>query len=308
MKRFLLFTQIMVFSGNLIIMAETLNDSVPPGKNYDKAAFRLWYLDDHKTLRGIIVLMPGSNGDGRGLADEPFWQNLAQKHDFALVGCYFTDHQHENMEIENYANVKEGSGQALLDVISLFAKSSGHSELADAPIILWGHSAGGEFNYEFVCWKPERVLAFVVNKGGFYFSALAPKHAREVPGIFFTAENDLESRKDIVKGIFLMNRRVGALWAFAEEPGAGHEIGQTQKLAGIFFDEVIPLRLHKKSSDADSSVELQTIPVNSGYVGDIKAPSYSPVAEGRKSDFPAAWLPGSKFAEAWLLFIKNKPF
>jgi hypothetical protein len=308
MKRFLLFTQIILFSSNLIIQAETLNDSIPSGKNYDKATFRLWYPDDYKTIMGILVLMPGSNGDGRGLVDDIFWQKLAQKYHFALMGCYFTDYQHENMEIENYTNVKEGSGQALLDVMTLFGKKSGHVELANAPILLWGHSAGGEFNYEFVCWKPDRVIAFVVNKGGFYYSALASKQARNVPGIFFIAEKDIETRKDIIKGIFIMNRRVGALWAFAEEPNAGHEIGQTQKLACIFFDEIIPLRMHKKSSDTDCSVELQTLSANVGYIGDFRAQFYSSFADGRKSEFPTAWLPSSKFAEAWLSFIKNNPF
>jgi hypothetical protein len=44
-----------------------------------------------------------------------------------------------------------------------------------APVALWGVSAGVKFNYEFVCWKPERVTAFVVNKGGIYYSSLAQK-------------------------------------------------------------------------------------------------------------------------------------
>jgi pimeloyl-ACP methyl ester carboxylesterase len=32
-------------------------------------------------------------------------------------------------------------------------------------------SAGGQFNYEFAAWKPDRVAAFVVNKGGIYYTA-----------------------------------------------------------------------------------------------------------------------------------------
>jgi len=290
------------------MQAVTLNDSIPPGKNFDKAAFRLWYPDDHKTINGIIVLMPGSNGDGRGSADDLFWQEFGRKHNYALLGCYFTDYVHDDMNIENYADVKEGSGQALLDVISLFAKKSGHAELANAPLLLWGHSAGGQYNYEFVCWKPERVIAFVVNKGGFYYTALADKQARNVPGIFFTGEKDMESRKDIIKGIFSVNRRAGALWAFAEEPGAGHEVGMTRKLAGIFFDEIIPLRTHNIYFDKDNTAKLHTLSVESGLIGDYKAKVISTFADGEKIDFPASWLPGVKTSEAWLSFIKNVPF
>lgn len=290
------------------ISAEILNDSIPSGKNFDKAAFRLWYHDATKTLSGIIVLVPGSNGDGRIIVNDLSWQELARKHNFALVGCYYTDFQHEDMVVENYANAKEGSGQALLDVMSLFARRSGHPELTDAPLLLWGHSAGGEFNYEFVCWKPEKVLAFVVNKGGVYFTALASLQARNVPGILLTGEKDLDARRDIIKGIFSMNRRLGALWTFAEEPGAGHEIGQTQNLAIIFFDEIIPLRLNQTESNKSTQNELRKLSSGSGFIGDNKLRTYYPVTEGNKLDYPASWLPGPRSAMAWLSFIKGETF
>ena len=307
MKRFVLLVSLVLMIPSLTIRAAILDDSIPRGKNFDKAAFRLWYPDQTKTIKGIIVLVPGSNGDGRGLVDELFWQDLAVKHNFALLGCYFTDQPHEEMEVENYANAKEGSGQALLTVLTKFAKKTGFSELADAPLVLWGHSAGGEFNYEFVNWKPERVISFVVNKGGFYFTALGSKQARNVPGIIFTGEKDLQSRQDILKGIFSINRRVGALWTFAEEPDAGHEIGQTQKLSGIFFDEVIPLRIHKKIGLKDNSDELQPMSVNYGFAGNCKALNYSKISEAQK-DPSISWLPTLKFAEAWLSFIKGSSF
>ena len=291
----------------LTIRAAILDDSIPSGKNFDKAAFRLWYPDQSKTIKGVIVLVPGSNGNGRGLVSELFWQELAAKHSFALLGCYFTDRPHEDLEVEAYANVKEGSGQALLTVLTEFAKKAGFPELADAPLVLWGHSAGGEFNYEFVNWKPERVIAFVVNKGGFYFTALGSKQARNVPGIIFTGEKDLQSRRDILKGIFSINRRVGALWTFAEEPGAGHEIGQTQKLAGIFFNEVIPLRIPKAIDLKDNSIMLQSLTGNSGYSGNCKDLSYKDISNEQK-DPSISWLPTLKFAEAWLSFIKGSPF
>ena len=47
------------------VKATILNDSLPPGKNFEKAAFRLWYPDHLKDIRAIAVLVPGSNGDGR---------------------------------------------------------------------------------------------------------------------------------------------------------------------------------------------------------------------------------------------------
>lgn len=308
MKKFSYYLFLIQACSNLTMQAAILNDSIPPGNNYEKAAFRLWYPDDYKTISGIIVLMPGSNSDGRDWINDEFWQSLAQKHNFALMGCYFTDQEHMDMDIEYYANAKEGSGQALLTSLSHMAEKSGFSELSDAPLVLWGHSAGGQFNYEFVCWKPERVVAFVVNKGGIYYTALAPKPARDVPGLFFTGENDFPPRIDIIKGIFSLNRRVGALWAIAEEPNAGHEIGHTQKLAGIFFDEIIPIRMCKKISDPDKSYALHAITTEPCYAGSFEAKKFIRMTDELRNYYAVSWLPTLKFAEAWLSLIKNKPF
>jgi hypothetical protein len=287
--------------------ANIMNDSMPAGKNYDKAMFRMWYPNGIKSIEGIIVLMPGSNADGRALVNDNVWQSLAKKNNFALVGCYYTDRPHENMDIEEYANVKEGSGQALLGVLSKFAKKSGFLSLANVPLALWGHSAGGEFNYEFVCWRPERVIAFVVNKGGFYYSALASQQARDVPGIIFTGENDSENRKNILKGIFTMNRRVGALWCFAEEPNNGHSIGQTQKLAAAFFDEIIPLRIARKIENKKPNL-MKPIQPNAGYAGDFKNNTLYKITEEQMNDFSLSFIPNLKFGEVWLKFVKNSPF
>lgn len=302
MKNFLFCTLITLFSFSSFCQAKIFNDSISPGKNFNKALFRLWYPDDIKYMKGIIILVPGSNGDGRKMSEDPFWQEVAARNKMAIAACFFTDLQHENMDIEHYINVKEGSGQALLDALKHFGVKSGHTELAEAPLFFWGMSAGGEYNWEFVCWKPERVIGFVVNKGGVYYTALAPARARMVPGIFFTGEKDLETRSDIVKGIFSMNRRFGALWTFAQEPGVSHAIGTSAKLSAIFLDEIIPLRL------SEGSNELKPLDDSKGYVGDSKTGSCLPFSERQKTTYPTSWLPTIKFADAWLSHIQGKPF
>jgi hypothetical protein len=305
---FLLFTLLISMRNTLPAQVKSLNDSIPPGKNFEKAFFQLWYPEEARNISGIIVLMPGSNSDGRFLCEDFQWQQLAKKLNFALVGCYFTDYQGDEMMIEKYVNVKEGSGQALLDAISHFAEKSGHPELANAPFLLWGHSAGGEFNFEFVCWKPGRVIAFVVNKGGFYYTALAPAEARNVPGIFFTGEKDLDERKDIIKGIYYMNRRAGAFWTFAEEPGAGHEIGQTQKLSELFFTEVVSLRMKASSKDLKDLSQLKSISADYSYIGDTENQTIRRFSENHNYGSHECWLVNSDFADAWLSFIKRTLF
>lgn len=221
----------------------TLDEAAKPGRNYAVAEFRLWYPDAGGPIRAVVVLMPGSNGDARASIEDPVWQAFAVKHKLALVGCRITDKPHDQNFIEEYANVSQGSGDALLNALTAFASRAGHPELATAPLLLWGMSAGGQFNYEFAAWKPERVAAFVVNKGGIYYTALAPRASREVPGMLFIGGKDLDSRIQTITGLFALNRRGGALWALAEEPGAAHIVGKSRDLSLIFFEDVLSLKV-----------------------------------------------------------------
>ena len=278
--------------------AATLDESAPPGTNYDKAEFRFWYPDSAGPLRAIVVLVPGSNGDGRPQVDEEFWRAFATRLNLGLVGCRFTDKQHEQMFIEHYVNVSKGSGQALLDALASFARRSGHAEVADAPLLLWGMSAGGEFNYEFAAWKPERVVAFVVNKGNVYYTALASDAARRVPGLLFTGETDLEYRIQAVNGLFGINRRAGALWALTQEPGVGHAVARSRDLAAMLFEDMIAARLPG----------LKPLDEKQGFFGDLKTAAIQPVGDTKPPNTPTVWLPNERLARAWQAVVTGKPF
>jgi dienelactone hydrolase len=275
-------------------------DSLMNGNNYEKAAFSLWFKQDVQKIRGIIVLVPGSNEDGRDMVRDTAWQHLAVKHNFALLGCYYQDKVHDFMDIEHYADVKNGSGQALLDILGNFSKSSQHTELAEAPLVLWGMSAGGEFNYEFLCWKPERVAAFVVNKGGVYYTALAPVAAWDVPGIFFVGEKDLPSRNQVIKGIFSLNRRFGAQWIFAGEPGVGHEFRKSGVFSRFFFDRVIPMRVPVDGVSGATSLSK----LSSGYTGDPATREIQSDSVKARNEM-SSWFPDREVADEWLNFISD---
>jgi dienelactone hydrolase len=278
--------------------AATLDESDPPGAGYDKAEFRFWFPDEGGPLRALVILVPGSNGDGRAQVDEPFWREFATRLHLGLVGCRFTDKQHDQMFIVRYVDVSKGTGPALLNALTSFASRSGHAEVGSAPLLLWGMSAGGEFNYEFVAWKPERVAAFVVNKGNVYYTALASEAARRVPGILFTGETDLEYRIAAVNGLFAINRRAGALWAIAQEPGVGHAVGRSRDLAAILFEDMLAAR-------AAGSAPLEE---KAGYFGDPKAGTIQAAAGIKTPATPTAWLPTERLAKAWQAVVTGKPF
>jgi poly(3-hydroxybutyrate) depolymerase len=277
-----------------------LEEMIPPGANFDKAEFKFWLPKGAGAVRAVLVLVPGSNGDGRPMADDTVWQAFAAKHKLALVACRFTDKPHDQGFIEEYIKVSEGTGDALLKALATFGSRSGHAEIATAPLLMWGMSAGGQFNYEFVAWKPERVMAFVVNKGGIYYSALLTHAARNVPGMLFVGGKDLEFRTNTITGLFAVNRRGGALWALAEEPSAAHIVGRSRDVALVFYEDMLALRL-------GSGAALATLTEKSGFLGDLRAKTFEALGDNKVPNYPTAWLPTARVAKAWQAMVTEQP-
>ena len=289
----------LIFATGSLSAQTTLDDSIPPGANFDKAQFRLWVPNGLKTARAVLVLVPGSNGDGRNWAQDTVWQQFAAKNRLAIVACRFTDKPHDQNFIEDYVNVAQGSGQALFDVLTKFASRSGHAEIATAPLLMWGMSAGGQVDYEINAWHPDRVAAFVANKGGIYYTALTSRAARENPGLLFIGGKDLDQRVETITGLFAVNRRGGALWALAEEPGVGHVIGKSRDMSMIFFEDVLAARL-------GDGTTLKPMSEKSGVIGDMKTKEFGPIPE-KAPAYPVSWLPTERTARAWRAMLTEQP-
>ena len=266
----------------------------PPCDNYAKAAFRFWHPADISTIKGVAVLVPGVNGDGRWMAHYPLYKSFAEQHGFALLACYFTNPG--GIFGKNYCQANMGSGAALLEALRLFAAKSGHPEIENAPLILWGHSAGGQFNYEFACWKPERVIAFIVNKGGCYYTEEPSPETRRVPALFFIGAKDEDFRINNITKFFHGGRDKGALWALAVEPNAGHELGGTRELAMRFFETIVPLRLN-------TSGKLIALNEAAGWIGDLTTFTISRAQAG--GNHTGSWLPSELMAKRWQAFVKQ---
>ena len=161
-------------------------------------------------------------------------------------------------------------------------------------------SAGGQFNWEFVAWKPERVIAFVVNKGGIYYSALLPKAARDVPGLLFTGGKDLAFRTNTINGLFAINRRGSALWALTDEPSAGHIVGRSRDMALLFYEDVLALRVPR------AGAALAMLSEKSGWLGDLEAKTVAPLGDGKVPNYPTAWLPTERTARMWQAIVTER--
>jgi dienelactone hydrolase len=271
---------------------------IPPSGNFTKAAFRFWSPNYSQPIRGVIVLSPGFNGDGRGLLNDRNWQALASKYRLALAADF--------MQGPDYHVAAGGTGDALLNALGQFADKVNRPELKSAPLLLYGESAGGQFDYNFALWKPERVLAFVVNKGGFYSQAEPDPRMYAVPGLFFLGQTDKPERINAITGLWTAGREHGALWALAPQPHSGHEFSKTAAPARVFFESVLKLRLPDDSAataDGDAPA-LKALDESHGWLGDLTTHEIRDAA-GTDPDHKAAWLPDEASAKAWQAFVSQ---
>ena len=187
MKKLIFIVSALLFSLNSIAQKEDF--SFYDGKNFQLAEFRFWNPNLNDDYNGILVLTPGINRDGREAVLDTVWQKFATKHNLIIVASHFKSYPKKEGR-PPYYQASEGSGNILLTSIEKYSKEISNKDINKLPLLLYGFSAGGQFNYEFASWKPEKVISFVVNKGGYYNTGITSNQTQKVPGIFFIGEDD----------------------------------------------------------------------------------------------------------------------
>jgi hypothetical protein len=272
----------------------------PPGSAYKKAAFHFWSPAYAQPLRGLIIMTPGNNGDGRGMTKDPAWEALARKHGLGLIASCLQGGDYQRPEL--------GTGDAFRAARSQFANQSGHPEVATVPLLLWGVSAGGQWNYNYMLWRPDDVMAFVVNKGGYYEDGDPDSHARQTPGLFILGQADQAFRIQAITKIWTAGRSAGALWALAPQPRSGHEFSKTDPLARVFFEAVLQARLPDSSAlsaDSTDGPALKPMQENPGWLGNLTTHEVHDDSTDADMDRKAAWLPDQATAQAWKVFVSG---
>lgn len=249
-------------------------------------ALRCYLPDSLVQARAIIVLVPGMNGDGRSQANDAEWMGLAQRTGCALIGCCIKGGQGGI-----YHEVIQWSGDLFLKGAGEIARMSNHPELDTAPLGFWGISAGGQWNYNFACWKPERTFAFVVNKGAYYQGIPTPA-LRKVPALWIAGGKDTDERIGNITSLYAENRRKGAPWGLLIEPGGNHAVGRSKEIGMAFLEEALALRVEETG-------QFHPVEAGAGWLGSFQG---FEITKNISTDFGAAtntWLPGRNTAELW---------
>ncbi len=266
-----------------------------PTAHLERALFRWWAPPGAKTVRGILVIIPGRNGDARHATNDPEWQALAAKHGFAIIGCHFFKND------PTYQSDPDGStAKTLLKAVSELASAHGHPEAASAPLAFWGHSAGSNTAERFAFRHARRTLAIASIKGTWGPGDATPQKC-DVPILCCIGKTDNPDWVETATKFYEQGRQGRAVWTLALHPSEGHGDGATKPLAIAFLDEIIALRLGPPSPFSSSTPKKLT--VSSGWLGDPASLETAAAATFKGKKREATWLPGEATAAAWKAYL-----
>ncbi len=209
---------------------------------------------------------------------------LARSARVALVGT-------RTVAIENSTVSDDGLFTALQSAAAL----SGHAELAGAPVLMVGLSAGSPEAAGLASRHPERTVGLLVRVPT-SVTALSPGPALGVPALVMQAELDQIDRNAAVRSIFSANRSQGAIWALAVELGVGHEdvsaLGNGSMLSwlGLVLDVRLP---------ATPGAPLPALEVSSGWLGNQTTLEVASWADYTGDRTTASWLFSEGAARSW---------
>lgn len=280
----------------------------------EAAQFRVWFPDDAKTLRGTLFLIPGKNGDGRGLAGDANWQAWAAKNGFALLACNLKDDDQE----AGY-QMMPATVELLEKALAEAAKVAQHPEIATGPLAFWGHSAGANLSRVFTGLHAKRVVVMAVTKA----TAGGPSDVRdalEVPVLLTTGAKEKADWRKSNQDSWTQARKSGAVWAIGDHPNEGHEAGKTLEAIRPFMDDAITLRLGAASpapetgrpalgqrptrSTGGGGPSLNKVKDQDGWLGDLTTKEVTPYKDFKGNKRIACWFPGEASAKAWQGYLK----
>ncbi|MCX6970826.1 MAG: hypothetical protein NTV93_11865 [Verrucomicrobia bacterium] len=294
--------------------AEPLKES-----KLNTVAFRGWIPDTSKPLAGALVLIPGRHGDGRGMADDPQWQQLATDLDFAILACQFSDGEPFIYQSDAHGEV----AKCINTAVDHLSELSGRVELKKAPLAFWGLSAGSNVSSRYCVFFPERVAAFASSTGTCGPGGEINAKNLDIPMFFAIGGTD---KPDWVKGS-LDNAQRGqgkAPWTVALQKTQGHGIGKSMDVIVPFLQATVKQRLgtaapapgttsifkselpnigSSSRPAAGTAKALKKLNLQAGWLGNPTTYDIAPYAGYKGSKSQAIWLPDEATAQAWQAYL-----
>jgi poly(3-hydroxybutyrate) depolymerase len=189
--------------------------------------FRMWRADGAKAA-GVLVLVPGYNGDGAGMLDAR-WKAFAEKNDLILLAPTFHAEGNENNQGKGYYYAEQGSGAVMEKALGEVKRRTGTNT---DRVLMFGFSAGAHFAHRFALWQPKRVEAFVAYSAGWWSAPTAG--LRQVPALIMCGEAD--ERYPATFAFFKQGQKLGCPWVWRSYNHTGHALTPSVRdMAEVFL-------------------------------------------------------------------------
>jgi dienelactone hydrolase len=190
-----------------------------------------------------------------------------------------------------------GGADALILALQRLAQEFDHPEVANAPLVIWGQSAGAGFGTSFAALHPDRTAAVVRYQSGAGVAARDLETVSRIPMLMIVAGKDSPALLDRAQSLWRDGRSLGAPWTFAEQPDAEHgedeALGRACDLMVPWITAVLIQRL------PPSGTALRPVGDAGGWLGHLGTREISPFTSFTGAKTEASWLPDEATARRW---------
>ena len=257
-----------------------------------------------KVNRAQAVIVVIGWGRGFDVYQDSEWRKLSAVLQAGLLQARITPIDTETQGGPFVNSADRGGGDGLLMLMERLAQESGHQELANAPLLLWAHSAAGGFGPSFASAHPDRTIGFITYHSGGRATTV-PKALSQVPALFLKGGKDTSNIGDL-NDFASSGRAVGAPWTFSLDPEATHgDIEYLEKAYALMIPWVKAVFQQRLSADGST---LRPITDTSAWMGNNQTGEVAPYGSFPGSKVEASWLPDELSARAWQALLRgSKP-
>jgi hypothetical protein len=184
----------------------------------ENGLFHLWLPEDASAIKGLLVFP--YHGTGEQWSKSPEVQELAKELGCGIVAFDQLGQLPDGTQL-GFPGTAKSPDSRLLDALAELAKQSGHMEMVNAPLCLFGHSNATMFVSGFGGKHPERVFAWIAFKSAFGKQFSEPA-IYPIPGLVLSGENDASYFQDQLTTVKKLRKENHARVHMIVEPGGGH--------------------------------------------------------------------------------------
>ncbi|MBN2342350.1 MAG: hypothetical protein JXX29_23150 [Deltaproteobacteria bacterium] len=256
------------------------------GDTFIEVSGKLFLPSDVEAFQGRLMFIALGLG-----ADEYAcmqWREFARQNHLAVFLVSLLVSSPEGV-VDTPWSTPEAAYAAYNDVVDALVDKAGRPDLLDAPLITWGHSAGGYLSTRIATSRPSEVLGFVSYHGSRLHNNGEDNGMYDLPGLFVVAAYDTLSIRSKMFEQAALGRENDAPWTLAIEEGGHHwDNNRGREFAIQYIEELLSHQLSDEhehdgddvdsepddddsdNSDSDDADSLLTAMLEAGRLGRLE--------------------------------------